>query len=752
MAMKLSFSSIQNENIFQPEFKDLNANGNNVIEFRKQPQAAGGIAVVYAPNGTGKSSFTRVLGSEVETEEISFKAKFNDRIDLSPETHSFHIIGDQISRNVIRGETSDYLIGADIKQEYKLKKNINEGFENVFLNLNSKYKKIYNIKKVSNYLLSVMKSRNEQAYTFIRDIINQQSKGKNVDRSKFISYVRDLSNKPCLSNVDNDKKKFILENTDLVQKLNQTNLKAIAFNINVQKIEQFDDAITILTKYKHLNSCVVCDNKNIDSTQLLETKQDSRKIMYDDLDENTKHILDDIVKNKTLLVFDPFKIKSTIDSFIINGNDTLIKVLFAEIKKYSNEIVDEMISELFNEFTTNQMFSWWDQYTQLLEKQPTLDNEELLLINEIIVENIGHDITVQRDKDNGNNFKLMFDDRTLIGLNREEMHLSSGEQNFISLAFELLLARHSDQEFVVLDDPISSFDSVYKNKIAYCIIKFLEKKKQIVLTHNTDLIRLLNVQLKNCFNLYILNNADGGRNGFIPVKSEERDILINLSDLVKLFQNKGGKLETIIHDKRLFLMAMIPFLRGYFHIIKDPKNEYCQLSKVMHGYEEGSIDIAAIYKEAFDYSIESEEIISVEDVLSVSTSNLDIIDENEYPLLADTLKQTLIYYHIRMKVEHELVDIFNIHCTSNEILMLINIIQNAFRVPTNATQEQINEARQNRVFFTSRKTLLNEFNHFEGNMNIFQPAIDINETVLQKEVTDIENKLKELRNKYAQIY
>lgn len=81
--------------------------------------------------------------------------------------------------------------------------------------------------------------------------------------------------------------------------------------------------------------------------------------------------------------------------------------------------------------------------------------------------------------------------------------------------------------------------------------------------------------------------------------------------------------------------------------------------------------------------------------------------------------------------------------------MLTNIIQNAFRVPTNATQEQINEARQYRVFFTSRKTLLNEFNHFEGNMNIFQPAIDINETVLQKEVTDIENKLKELRNKYA---
>ena len=75
MAMKLSFSSIQNENIFQPKFKDLNANGNNVIEFRKQPQAAGGIAVVYAPNGTGKSSFTRVLGSEWVLTKIFWHGK-----------------------------------------------------------------------------------------------------------------------------------------------------------------------------------------------------------------------------------------------------------------------------------------------------------------------------------------------------------------------------------------------------------------------------------------------------------------------------------------------------------------------------------------------------------------------------------------------------------------------------------------------------------------------------------------------------
>lgn len=84
--------------------------------------------------------------------------------------------------------------------------------------------------------------------------------------------------------------------------------------------------------------------------------------------------------------------------------------------------------------------------------------------------------------------------------------------------------------------------------------------------------------------------------------------------------------------------------------------------------------------------------------------------------------------------------------------MLTDIIQKAFKPVAGATQEQKDKARNNRVFFTSRKTLLNEFNHFEGNMNIFQPAIDITETMLQKEVDDIERKLTQLRTEYAIVH
>lgn len=752
MPMKLKFNSIKNQSIFQPEFQSFSANGYNVIEFKKQPHAAGGIAVVYAPNGTGKSSLTAVLGNEETREDLSFEAVYNDNCTIQPETKTFHTIGDQISRNVIEGETSDYLIGQDIRREYALKKKIADGFEKAFNELNIEYKNDYKTTKVSDYLLTAMQVRNLEAYTFVRDIVNKQSKGKNIDRGQFLSYVRDVQKQPRLEVVNSEKKEFVISNAKTVERFTQIDLVQIVANAEVKKIEQSDDAINILGKYKHLHNCIVCDNDHIDGDLLLQRKKERRKRIYESLDARTKALLKDVAMDSKLGVSDPFEIKKTVLAFIASGEMEAISSLREEILTYVNEVVDEMVVALFNIFVPTSMYSWWDEYSSLLETQPTLDSEELLYIQEIISENIGRNIRITRDDDSDHNFKLMLDDQALLGMDRSEMHLSSGEQNFISLAFALLLARHSGQEFIVLDDPISSFDSVYKNKIAFCIIKFLENKKQIILTHNTDLIRLLNVQMKDCFNLYILNNMDGGRNGFLPVKRDEKNILISLSDLVNLFQNKNGKLASIIHDKRLFLMAMIPFLRGYIHIMNDPEDLYGQLSRLMHGFENGSLDIADVYKKTFGYEVEPTEVISVSDILNVPISGLDIIDAEEYPLLADTLIQTLIYYHIRMKVEYELVSIFNIPHPEGQVLLLTDIIQKAFRPAAGATQEQKEKLRNHRVFFTSRKTLLNEFNHFEGNMNIFQPAIDITETALQKEVADIENELIQLRAEYATVH
>lgn len=748
MGLKLEFNSIKNYDIFKTGFENLKINGNNIIEFKKQPQASGGIAVVYAPNGTGKSSLTALLGNTQSTEDMNFEAVYNNKV-INSETKSFHIIGDQISRNVIEGETSDYLIGKDIKNEYKLKKKISEEFQNIYCELNTKYKKEYGLTKVTDYLLNSIDKIDSEAYRYIRDIVNKQSKGKNIDRDKILMYVQNY-NISKVDEINQDKKLFILQNINIIQMIMQIKAENIKANANVEIIEQNIDAINILDKYKNIKDCIVCDNRGIKRDELLKNKKDNKNKIYNSLDKNTKKILDDIVLSQSLVGSDPFNIKDTVMQFLSTGNISYLTHLQKIIDDEMKKIINEIICLLFQTFAKSSLYNLWNQYKNILKSQPKLGSEELLYIEKIINENIGRSIKIDRDTENDNNFKLMLDNKDLIGLERKDMHLSTGEQNFISLAFALLLARHSQQEFVILDDPISSFDSVYKNKIAFCIVKFLEDKKQIVLTHNTDLIRLLNVQLKDSFNLYILNNTDEGRNGFINVKKEEMQMLINLSDLVGFFQNKSQNLEANILDKKLFLMSMIPFLRGYIHIMKDPEDDYGKLSRIMHGYECGALDVNQLYIKAFGYDLGVKENVSVQDILNISIDDINIINSNEYPLLSDTLKQTLIYYHIRMKVEHELCDIFNIKHSNNKNLLLTDIICRAFASKQNCNEEQLEKMRDNRVFFTSRKTLLNEFNHFEGNMNIFQPAIDIKESKLKKEIKDIEDKLKELREEYAQ--
>ena len=200
-------------------------------------QASGGIAVVYAPNGTGKSSLTAVLGKEEGKDNFTFEAVYNTSNQIVPETKAFHIIGDQISRNVIEGETSDYLIGHEIKKEYKLKKKISEGFKNAFDGLNIVYKSEYGVTKIKDYILSAIQVRNRTAYTYIKDIVNKQAKGKNIDREEFVSYVRNPQNRPTVLEVDNNRKQFIIKNIKLIENLMQVDVAQIISNAEVCVIE-----------------------------------------------------------------------------------------------------------------------------------------------------------------------------------------------------------------------------------------------------------------------------------------------------------------------------------------------------------------------------------------------------------------------------------------------------------------------------------------------------------------------------------
>lgn len=740
---KLIFKKIQKENIFRDDF--IQFSRNNEIEFKKVHK--NNIAVLYGPNGTGKTSLSKVLKNKGEDESAYFEAVFKGKTYNNNNNDLFHIISDQNGRNIIEGTAKDYLLGDNIKKEHNLKIYIDDEFTNIHKQLKKVLKDDFSISTVKNSLINEIKDENLRVYT--RKLANSRYDIKELDKEKFLKYINQL-NYENIDILDSNKydfvKQYYKDEKSIIYQIKTLNTDDIKINQNIQEIEENDEAIKILNRFSYKHECVVCDNNNYNPVDLIKKKKLNKDKIINQLDETTKKILEGIIKSVKKEHNDPLDIENILIDSIKTGDINKIIELKGNIEYYL-DIFNKDLNNKFIDNVSENLIRKFNEYKDIISRKPDISDEDILYITKIVSENIGKSIDIKRDSENESNLKILLSGKELLQAEREDLHLSTGQQNFISLAFELLKARNSNKKIIVLDDPISSFDSIYKNKIVYCIIKFLEGKHQIILTHNTDLIRLLEFQLRNCFNLYMFNNSEDALNGFIKVEDREKDILLQINKLLNLFREE---IYSEIEDEKGFLISMIPFMRGYANIVGNSKS-YTKLSKVMHGYETESINISNIYNELFaktdkddnqivddkdDKKIVDDVIVSVEDILKINLDEVKILKNNNYPLLNKTLYHTMNYLFLRLKVEKELQEIFHIEIDKN--LMLHQIISKAFRGNDKETLE-------NRVFFTSRKTLLNEFNHFEGNMNIFQPAIDITDTALKKEKETILNKLKELR-------
>lgn len=772
MVEKLKFYKLKKEDIFKDSF--INFDQNNEIEFRKKGDS--NIAVLYGPNGTGKTSLAKVLDSNNKDIGKEFKVEYKG-IEYTEENNCiFHVINDQNNRNIIAGETSDYFIGDNIKRECQLKKYIDSEFENLFKNIMVKaLKDCFGISSGKSKIIDYISDKDIRA--FVKDIVNSKARGKNIDKKIFVEKIEQLSVMVIDENeYDNNKYEYIRQNfsddKSIIYRI--INIRKVGKSLEIKKVEENQVALKVLEKFKYLDECVVCDNSDFNREELIKKKNSNKDRIINSLDKETKEIVSEIISLIDDSKNDPFNIKETLLKAISLGEFNLINDLQEEIKKYF-KIMDKKINNYFKEcLNEGDLKEKYKEYLDIIKEQPEITDEEVLFIKNIVSENIGKDIELKRDEKEENKFNLFLGGKDIFNVNRDKLHLSNGEQNFISLAFEFLKAKKSEASIIVLDDPISSFDSIYKNKIAFCIIRFLQNKNVLVLTHNTDLIRLLEYQLQGCFNFYLFNNSDDANNGFIKVCKKEQDIFLNLDKLINLFR-KGILNE--IKNEELFLFSMIPFMRGYANIIGD-SDSYVKLSKVMHGYETEKINLTTIYNKLFgdEYCLKEllilleekgyEDInlaeeyrkmrsnkkslfltqydITVDDIIDLNLEDIEIIDSNNYPLLNHTLIHTLNYLILRLKVEKELIRIYNIDITQN--MSVQQIIMNAFKDKTDDSIEVSKQKIKNRVFFTSRKTLLNEFNHFEGNMNIFQPAIDITDEALKKEREDINKYLCELQN------
>lgn len=706
----LKINSINHDNILHDDFNSLTSN--NEIEFSRQK-----IAVIYGPNGTGKTTITKAL--TCEGKNSFYNVEYNS-VNYKNDKSFFHIIMEHKNRNIIKGETKDFILKDNIKKEYELKELLEEK-KAAFVESTINLLKDFGITTMGNNLFKLLMKK--PYFLVLRDCANRLSKGRNTDYEAIIKAFTSICKKALNQNEINEKKlDFVLKDypseSSIIKKLKELVNTNIGLNPQIAKIEQHDDAINILEKYHDLDHCIVCDNLNISPNDLAEKKREHRQIIIDLLDEKVKKILHSI--QSSFLLNDPFEIKSKIIKMCETGDTNILTKLNSDIDSTIEYFIAKLENSLYDNFHINDITNLYTEYNKLISSQIELTDDDVLYIERIINENIRTELSVKRDNDK--NIRIYIGNNQITD---EELPLSTGEQNFISLSFELLKAKNnSDCKVVVLDDPISSFDSIYKTKIVFAIIKILDNKDSIILTHNVDLLRLLEAQYKNCYNLYMFYNSHYANNGFIKINKKEKELLLHLNELIAFFRSKVFEY-VISYD--LFFMSMIPFMRGYSHLLLG--NNYTILTGLMHGYKTESVDVKNIYSNLFGHEIDKRYKkscnLSVSDILKVNIqNNTEIINANKYPLMNQTLIHTLTYLQIRLIVEKTLVKKYNIDTDKSK--QLGQIIDVAFPSSDDTT---INL----RVTLTSKKTLINEFNHFEGNLSIFQPAIDISTQALLEE-------------------
>lgn len=638
--MPIQFKKIKNGNIFAKEFENLTQN--NTIEFPKKEE----IAVVYGPNGTGKTSLIKVLGDDKNTElEFSFDGKqYNKGIEV------FHIITDQYHRNVISGDACDFFVGDDLRRIDELEKTIDGEQGQIIDSVVASLKKDFGISAVKSPLIGLI--TNPDLKAFIQDCANNKSKGKNYKGDKLYELISSLKSQ-TIPNYDQKKIAFVkgdfCNKESIIQKIKALSGVNVDPNPDVKKIEEYKAAIGILEKFPN-KKCIVCDAEGIDPAKLLNEKKGHLNGLLGELGDKTKAAIEQIIPMAE--TDDPFDIKNRLLNSVEKGCSKDIDDLTKEVNDYFQifaALIENEILRIVNQYKFKEHY---DEYKRLIEKGFVPTDEDCMYIKEIIDNCISK--TLKIDRDDNKRIRIFLSDQEFLGKPREELQLSTGEQNFLSLAFEFLKARNSKCPVVVIDDPISSFDSIYKNKVAYAIVRMLRRKKRIILTHNTDLIRLLDSQFKKCFNLYILNNTYGEVNGFIKLNDEETGMLISLKKLLDAFRTNVPK---CVSNHTLFFVSMIPFMRGYANIINN-EDVYKSLTEVMHGYKTGKVDVAKVYLKLFgniDAFKNETCLVSASDILKLTTDGINIIDSKKFPLLERTLRHSFTYLYLRLLVERELV-------------------------------------------------------------------------------------------------
>jgi len=425
--MNIKFTKLIVPNRFNNSFENWNVN--NEIEFSDC-----GFTDIYAPNGVGKSSLAKALKNEIKSE---YTYEYNGIIYTEKsKDNPIAIIDDFFFRNIASREKekiSDYILGSQINKELELREKIENAVTNIKGKIITYLKDEYGIKTKNNNLCNFID--NDNFKNFISALANNRDKGKEYDAEKILKLVNEIDLN--IESVSKDEKfNYIKNNLENVDSIIKTIVEFDTSNFNkisgFKKIDIDNDAIKILEKHKDITTCIF-EETHILPDNIKEQLEKNKETIVNQLTSKQKEITDKILE---LDNNNPLHIKDIFNSAFEKGEIEEIEKLIEEIKLTIFQIQNEISKYIIKLIQENKLKELYWELKELLDKKVELAEEDEILLKNIIENCLNKEVKIERDSNKNIIFKLNNTD--IIGKSRQELPLSTGEQNFISLYFELL--------------------------------------------------------------------------------------------------------------------------------------------------------------------------------------------------------------------------------------------------------------------------------------------------------------------------
>ena len=567
-------------------------NCNNIKEAKISIEKSS-LNIKYGMNGTGKSTIAKAIGNREELSELkTFGSNLEPEIRISESISNVEIFNnDFINRITFNGSEvieNGFEVFVKTDEYDKKRKEINdilnklnrETFKdetinnllNGFSNISTKIQLTASqtIKRNPAYK-SILKKENmfdvPNSLEKYSDFIKDENKNINWVDWKNKGFEFDEKNK-CPFCAEGLVETYAEEKEAFKENYTKSGMKNLSEIL--ESLESLKDYLSI-EQYNKLISCIKEDKS-----------EDDIDFIYQKFMLEVTYLND---KFEKIYQFDSYNIKNSEIGNLANKVRDLI-IDKGELKYFNNKIIFEVIDNI-----TKKINDIIKKITDLQAKTATLNtfiknsiNSSKEDINKFL-ETAGFNYKFDFDVSSENSSKtiLIYKGQEDINVDNIDRHLSWGEKNAFALVLFMYYAISKKAELIILDDPISSFDSNKK----YAIINRLFENRSDKKSFYGRTVLMLTHDFEPIIDFIINNKPNSGHAIAKYIKNTnnivtEREITKS-NDIISIVKLSY----TYAKDSSINMISRVNFLRKYIeHICVENYEEnqliYDMLSSLVH--------------------------------------------------------------------------------------------------------------------------------------------------------------------------